>query len=138
MINFLKSIYNILIIYMSVCNNLFPLLVCPNASTKTHPMKNQKQYMISSSHYLDLKKSLTVIGPSGNIMRAQNQNEPTDNNKCVSNIGGPGDNTPALETRGLVRAMRKNDNAGVDRKHGSYERYLARKRGWNIVQLECV
>jgi hypothetical protein len=138
MINFLKSIYNILIIYMSVCNNLFPLLVCPNASTKTHPMKNQKQYRISSSHYLDLKKSLTVIGPSGNIMRAQNQNEPTDNNKCVSNIGGPGDNTPALQTRGLVRAMRKNDNAGVDRKHGSYERYLARKRGWNIVQLECV
>ena len=123
---------------MSVCNDKFPLLVCPNASTKTDPRENQKQYMISSSHYLDLKKSLTVIGPSGNIMRAQNQEAPTDNNKCVSNIGGPGDNTPALETRGLVRAARKNDNAGVDRKHGSYERYLARKRGWNIVQLECV
>jgi hypothetical protein len=122
---------------MSICNNSFPLLVCPNPNNVTHPMTNQKQYRISASHYLDLKKSLTVIGPSGNIMRAQNQNVPTDNNKCVSNIGGPGDNTPALETRGLVRAARKNDNAGVDRKHGSYERYLARKRGWNIVQLEC-
>jgi len=122
---------------MSICNNSFPLLVCPNSSNIKDPNENQKQYRTSSSHYLDNKKALTVIGPSGNIIRAQNQSVPT-NNKCVSNIGGPGDNIPALETRGLVRAARKNDNSGVDRKHGSYERYLARKRGWNIAQLECV
>ena len=123
---------------MTACNDKMPLLVCPNASSRLHPMKNQKQHRISSSHFLDLKKSLTVIGPSGNIMRAQNQNEPTNSNKCVSNIGGPGDHTPALESRGLVRAHRSTDKEGVDQKHGSYERYLARKRGWNIAQVECV
>jgi hypothetical protein len=114
----------------------FPRLICNGFSlTKKNPEINQKQYGVSSSSYLDNKKALTVLGSSGNMMLAQNQSTPVD--KCVSHVGGPGDKIPALETRGFVRAARKNDKAGVDVKHGSYARYLARKRGWNIVNLEC-
>ena len=32
--------------------------------------------------------------------------------------------------------MREN-NKGLDKKHGSYERYLARKRGWNLLNQRC-
>jgi hypothetical protein len=121
---------------MSLCNNANPVLNC-NGETATikNPINNQKQFRMSSSAYLDNKKALTVIGPSGNMMLAQGQNNPVK--KCVSNVGGPGDKTPALYKHGLLRAYRKNNKEGVDRKHGSYERYLARKRGWNIVKLEC-
>ncbi len=114
----------------------FPRLVCNGFTlTKKNPKTNQKQYSVSSSSYLDSKKALAVIGPSGNMMLAQNQATPVG--KCVSHVGGPGDKIPALETYGLVRAARTNDKVGVDVKHGSYARYLARKRGWNIVKLEC-
>ena len=121
---------------MSLCNDANPILTCNGETVAVkNPKNNQKQFRISSSAYLDNKKALTVLGPSGNMMLSQGQNNPV--NKCVSNVGGPGDKVPALHTHGLLRAYRKNNKEGVDRKHGSYERYLARKRGWNIVKLEC-
>jgi hypothetical protein len=123
---------------MSLCNGMNPLLSC-NGDTPIikNPIKNQKQFRMSSSSYIDRKKALSVLGPSGNLMLAQGQVNPTNNNKCVTKIGGPGDKVPAIEKRGFVRVIHGNSDAGVDRKHGSYERYLARKRGWNIVQLQC-
>ena len=123
---------------MSLCNNTNPILRCNGDTPKIiNPMKNQKQFRLTSSSYVDRKKALTVLGPSGNLMLAQGQAAATNNNKCVTQIGGPGDKVASIEKRGLVRVHHGNSNAGVDRKHGSYERYLARKRGWNIVQLQC-
>ena len=127
---------------MSACNDRLPINTCNgNNIPLTHPKTNQKQYKMSASSYIDLKKSMTVISKqgSGNYTKAQNQKDLTTTNgiTCVSNVGGPGDAIPALEKRGLVVAARKDSNAGVDRKHGSYARYLARKQGWNMVNLEC-
>ena len=123
---------------MSLCNGMNPLLSCGGDKVVIkNPIKNQKQFRMSSSSYVDRKRALTVLGPSGNLMLAQNQKDPVNNNKCVTHIGGPGDKIPAIETRGLVRVHHGNSDTGVDTKHGSYERYLARKRGWNIVQLQC-
>ena len=31
----------------------------------------------------------------------------------------------------------KENSIGLDKKHGNYDRYLARKRGWNIIQQNC-
>ena len=125
---------------MSTCNNTLPLLVCDGGSVnKIHPMKNQKQYRVSSSHHLDNKKAMEVIGQKrGQLTLAENQTDP-GNDKCATNVGGPGDNNTAKEFNGRMIAERDRAHlkSGVDKKHGSYERYLARKRGWNMVNLEC-
>lgn len=123
---------------MSICNGTNPILRCNGVVAEIkNPKNNQKQFRISSSSYLDTKKALAVLGPSGNLMLAQGQAAPTNNNKCVTQIGGPGDKVAAIETRGLVAVAHVNSGKGVDRKHGSYDRYLARKRGWNIVKIHC-
>ena len=97
---------------MSLYNNANPVLNC-NGETATikNPINNQKQFRMSSSAHLDNKKALTVIGPSGNMMLAQGQNNPVK--KCVSNVGGPGDKTPALYKHGLLRAYRKNNKEHI-------------------------
>jgi len=125
---------------MSTCNNAEPISVCHGDSVeKKHPMKNQKQYRISSSHHLDNKKAVAIIGTQKGIFTlAENQTDP-GNDKCATNVGGPGDKNTAREMNGrmISERSRAHLSSGVDKKHGSYARYLARKRGWNIVNLEC-
>ena len=53
------------------------------------------------------------------------------NSNCTgsNSTGGPGDNTPSIDPTfkgGLLR-LHKKGKKGVDKKHGSYERYLAKK-----------
>ena len=65
-------------------------------------------------------KAFTVIKED-----AENQTQIVENtcpnNKGISNVGGPG----------------TLNGSGLDKKHGSYDRYLARKVGWVLKRQHC-
>ena len=84
---------------------------------------------ITASSFISAKKAFTVIREDG-----ENQTQTLVgsfapplfgkicyNNKGISNVGGPG----------------TLNGSGLDKKHGSYERYLARKVGWNLKRQYC-
>jgi len=67
------------------------------------------QKMHDSSHYLSFKKNLTVL--------KQNPNQSSN-----TAVGGNGDSTPSIQ-----KYQKGSQKKGVDKKHGSYARYLAAK-----------
>ena len=98
---------------------------------------------MTASSFLDEKKAFAVLGGLVREKEAQGQNN-ADGNKCVTNVGGPGDKVHSVTKCCNTSGYKKNitnrihgNDTGVDKKHGSYERYLARKRGWNIIQQNC-
>ena len=96
---------------------------------------NSKNFRTSSASFTLLKKALTTVQPIPN-------NLPSNLNSGEggpSNVGGPGDQITSvpiitnMATSGLkTRLNVKASQTGVDIKHNSYERYLARKRGFNM------
>ena len=106
---------------------------------KNHSL-NQKPFKpITSSSHLSSKKVFSVICEDG-----ENQTQTVAsnclNNKAISNVGGPGTLNPVrgsdvtmIGLFGIRNHRRLFDTGyGLDKKHGSYERYLARKVGWNL------
>lgn len=117
---------------MSNCPETYPVNSCLGAKNSYKDLRlNQKQLKQSASGYTQEKVAFTVINNGADT--AQNQNTPTSQ-KCVSNVGGPGDNISSLLT--FNKKILEN-SVGVDRKHGSYDRYLARKKGWNFIKQNC-
>jgi len=125
---------------MSVKNCCNGLII----AQKNH-LLNQKPFKsTSSSSHISTKKVFTVIHQDG-----ENQTQTTINscynNKGISNVGGPGNLTPKggsdVTMIGLfgIRNHRRlfDTGSGLDKKHGSYERYLARKVGWNLKRQYC-
>lgn len=102
---------------------------------------NQKQDGVSSSLHTQHKKILNVIQSNGGQGQNIKVNNNCPNNQESSNVGGPGDllqSTPPIYFSG----NRLNDRLvsrkpGIDRKHGSYERYLARKKGYVFQNQIC-
>tara|TARA_B100001123_G_scaffold334666_1_gene378001 strand:- start:43 stop:561 length:519 start_codon:yes stop_codon:yes gene_type:complete len=120
--------------------------------TAYNGLMNSKNFRTSASSFVILKKSLTTI-QSNNIPDLFSSSKagvtccggpargvPGDNNykrnDGPSNTGGPGD---AVESVPIITSGRSGwkgrlvtlpHQTGVDVKHNSYERYLARKRGW--------
>jgi hypothetical protein len=74
-----------------------------------HLIKSKFQKMSDSSHYLFYKKNMTIL----------NQ---TPNQSSNTAIGGNGDATQSVQ-----KFKKGNSKKGVDKKHGSYARYLASK-----------
>ena len=121
---------------MSVKNCCFGLII-PQKDTRLNqkPIKS-----ITSSSHLSSKKVFSVICEDGeNQTQTVASNCP--NNKAISNVGGPGTLIPVTGRKwntmvGLfgIRNQRRllDTGSGLDKKHGSYERYLARKVGWNL------
>ena len=71
--------------------------------------KIDKQTNLSSSHFISNKKSFVIskqVGQSANPQK-------------LSQCGGPGD----------LWSSKNKSKYGVDKKHGSYDRYLSRKKG---------
>jgi len=95
---------------------------------------NNKNYKTSSSFNTTLINSLTTIKAE-----AQDQNFSAAN--CPTNAGGPGDKVQSVPTKCCVKQGIKqrlvNKKPGVDQKHGSYARYLARKKGSVLKKQEC-
>jgi len=89
-------------------------LICLNSekafsSYLLNQQKINKQTNLSSSHFISNKKSLVIskqVGQSANPQK-------------LSQCGGPGD----------LWSSKNKSKYGVDKKHGSYDRYLSRKKG---------
>ena len=107
-------------------------------------INNSKNFRTSASSFTILKKSLTTFQPNSAYppkgTLGHNVNTGTTN---YTNVGGPGDATASVPIRtgtasGIkARTITQPHQTGVDVKHGSYERYLARKRGVNMRCQNC-
>ena len=109
-----------------------------------NPTLNSKPIRDSASGHTELLASLAVTKE-----KADDQNTPTNN--CPTNTGGPGDSTSSvckipMMTIGLNRTKQlrlvnncqnNSSSCGVDNKHGSYHRYLLRKKGWVLRNQSC-
>ena len=107
------------------------------------PRLNDKKFKKKASSFVMSRKLLAVT-------KEQAENQTTKvNNNCPSNLqitntGGPGNKTDKESTNkttmqptgvhgisGLRTKRRLLDTGkGIDKKHNSYDRYLARKKGW--------
>lgn len=157
---------------MSLFGNCYtPELPCPacrdNESSTTPPqfgastpndnsqktayngLLNSKNFRMSASSFILLKKSLTTVQSiPNNIPGNMGTNTALsgtsgDKKGGPSNTGGPGD---AVKSVPIVTSARSGwkgrlitlpHQTGVDVKHNSYERYLARKRGWAMRCQNC-
>ena len=117
---------------MSNCNSLNPISSCFGRLTKRDLRLNQKQYKLSSSEHQENKKALSVI--NNGFEYAENQNVFGTFLGCPTNVGGPG-----LKHSSMFRFNNKmfEKTKGLDKKHGSYTRYLLRKKGWNAIVRNC-
>lgn len=106
-------------------------------------INNSKNFTTSASSFTILKKSLTTFQPNYSPLKdtlGHNVNLVTPS---YTNVGGPGDQTASVPIRtGTARGIKARTivqphQTGVDVKHGSYERYLARKRGINMRCQNC-
>ena len=93
-----------------------------------------------------MKKSLTTFQPNFSIVRngTLGQNVQTGTpSSSYTNVGGPGDQTASVPiithsaSGNKARLIVQPNQTGVDVKHNSYERYLARKRGVNMRCQNC-
>ena len=99
-------------------------------------INNSKNFRTYASSFTILKKALTTYQPN------------TGSNPSKSTLPniieyGPGDAVASIPIRtgtasGIkARLIVQPSQTGVDVKHGSYERYLARKRGVNMRCQNC-
>ena len=111
------------------------------------PRLNDKKYKQKASTITVNRKILAVTKE-----QAENQTTKTNNN-CPSNLqitntGGPGNKTHTESTNntfmmnGNVNGLRNkrrliDTGKGIDKKHNSYDRYLARKKGWILRNQLC-
>ena len=97
----------------------------PDSCPPKVSVKTIKVYQPSSFRLFSLKNKTVYSGHT--------------NSNCTgsNSTGGPGDNTPSIDPTfkgGLLRLPQKGKK-GVDKKHGSYERYLAKKV--HNISLTC-
>lgn len=119
--------------YTTVLNSCTGGIIPPNDLRQNH-----KKTRITSSSYTDLKKCLIMTKTKANNQSAFNMDKVTNNDVDITmggptNIGGPGDFTLSIQKccrRPGLKGRLQKISTGVDKKHGSFERYLARKKGW--------
>ena len=105
-------------------------------------MNSKPKKSTSSSSYIYSKKSFAVTKNDGENQTIIVSNN-CPNNKGISNVGGPGDQSASVpiithSASGYKgRLISQTHHTGVDVKHNSYERYLARKRGFNMRCQNC-
>ena len=110
-------------------------------------INNSKNFRTYASSFTLLKKSLTTFQPNTSAFPVKDtlgQRVQTGTpSTSYTNVGGPGDQTASVPIRtgtasGIkARLIVQPNQTGVDVKHNSYERYLARKRGVNMRCQNC-
>ena len=107
---------------------------------------NSKNFRTSASSFTILKKSLTTFQPNFSVIKKGTLGQDAQTgipSTSYTNVGGPGDQTASVPIRtgtasGIkARLIVQPHQTGVDVKHGSYESYLARKRGVNMRCQNC-
>jgi hypothetical protein len=106
--------------------------------TRVGGMFNSRNTGTMGSSFTILKKSLTTV--QHNTLPSNLYTQSTS----YTNTGGPGD---AVSSIPIITSMASSGiksrlnvaahQTGVDVKHGSYERYLARKRGFHMRCQSC-
>ena len=105
-------------------------------------INNSKNFRTSASSFTILKKSLITVSAVA-LKSTLGKDVQTGTPTSYTNVGGPGDMTASVPIRtgtasGIkARTIVQPHQTGVDVKHGSYERYLARKRGINMRCQNC-
>jgi len=105
-------------------------------------INNSKNFRTSASSFTILKKSLITVSAVA-LKSTLGKDVQTGTPTSYTNVGGPGDMTASVPIRtgtasGIkARTIVQPHQTGVDVKHGSYERYLARKRGINMRCQSC-
>jgi hypothetical protein len=109
-------------------------------------INNSKNFRTSASSFTILKKSLTTFNPISAVPAKSTIGKDAKtgtSSTSYTNVGGPGDQIASIPIRtgtasGIkARTIVQPNQTGVDVKHGSYERYLARKRGINMRCQGC-
>ena len=104
-------------------------------------INNSKNFRTYGSSFTILKKSLTTVQLIPNNLPQNIQTGIPITS--YTNVGGPGDAVASIpiithSAKGnKARTIVQPRQTGVDVKHGSYERYLARKRGVNMRCQNC-
>ena len=107
---------------------------------KRDPRLNEKKYKKKASSFTLNRKLIAVTrNYAENQHTKANVNCP--NNVDITNVGGPGDSIHAKNEHCCIKRGFKNrtvdKGTGIDKKHNSYSRYLARKTGWVLRQQLC-
>ncbi len=107
-------------------------------------INNSKNFRTYASGFTILKKSLTTFNPISAVPPKETLGQGVQTlGTSYTNVGGPGDQTASVPIRtgtasGIkARTIVQPYQTGVDVKHNSYERYLARKRGVNMRCQNC-
>jgi len=106
-------------------------------------INNSKNFRTSASSFTIFKKSLTTVSTVSLKSTFGKDAKTGTPETSYTNVGGPGDATASIPIRtgttsGIkARTIVQPHQTGVDVKHGSYERYLARKRGINMRCQGC-
>jgi len=107
-------------------------------------INNSKNFRTYGSSFTILKKSLTTFNPISAVPPKETLGQSVQTlGTSYTNVGGPGDQTASVPIRtgtasGIkARTIVQPHQTGVDVKHNSYERYLARKRGVNMRCQNC-
>ena len=109
-------------------------------------INNSKNFRTYGSSFTILKKSLTTFQPNFSLVKKGTLGEDAQTgtpSTSYTNVGGPGDQTASVPIRtgtasGIkARTIVQPHQTGVDVKHNSFERYLARKRGVNMRCQNC-
>ena len=109
-------------------------------------INNSKNFRTYGSSFTILKKSLTTFNPISAVPPKETLGQGVQTGTPITsytNVGGPGDQTASVpiithSASGIkARTIVQPHQTGVDVKHNSYERYLARKRGVNMRCQNC-
>ena len=109
-------------------------------------INNSKNFRTYGSSFTLLKKSLTTFQPNFSIVPKGTLGQDVQTgtpSTSYTNVGGPGDQTASVPiithsaSGNKARLIVQPNQTGVDVKHNSYERYLARKRGVNMRCQNC-
>jgi hypothetical protein len=103
---------------------------------ETMQKKLQKTIRLSQSEYLMNRSALTVFKSARSMPALLNWNQSSDNPQAsvvVRNVPRNGSSTRSSITRHRPGSTSAS-GTGVDVKHGSYARYLARKKGRSALR----
>ena len=109
-------------------------------------INNSKNFRTYGSSFTILKKSLTTFQPNFSVPVKETLGQDVNDDGVgtnYTNVGGPGDQTASVPiithsaSGNKARLIVQPHQTGVDTKHGSYERYLSRKRGANMRCQNC-
>tara|TARA_B100000902_G_scaffold116978_1_gene117700 strand:+ start:884 stop:1348 length:465 start_codon:yes stop_codon:yes gene_type:complete len=109
-------------------------------------INNSKNFRTYASGFTILKKSLTTFNPIAAVPPKETLGQGVQTgtpSTSYTNVGGPGDQTASVPiithsaSGNKARLIVMPNQTGVDVKHNSYERYLARKRGANMRCQNC-